>query len=339
MLRQYGARGVRILAGGTDVLVDLQRPIIVEHVPRCDGCGLHPCGTTYAASDCSLWSSEPLADDRGSLRTSLTRSRQIAPRYLVSLHKLKDLNGIIRVEDGSLRLGALTTVANIERSAVVREGWSALAEGAASLGSPLVRNRATVGGNIANARPAADMAVPTLALGGRLKIQGPDRRRIIPIAEFATGPGRTVLEPDEVLTFMDYPAPAPHSASAYYKLANRKALEISMVGVAVWMMLDGPRGAVADVRVAMGAVGPTTVLCRSAADVLTGKVPDDVLFRKAARAAAGDVAPIDDHRGSAWYRLQMAELIAERMLRLTHQRANSNGSGGVGVPAARQPQK
>ncbi|MFQ6008834.1 MAG: FAD binding domain-containing protein [Candidatus Zixiibacteriota bacterium] len=324
MLADHADEGVRILAGGTDLLVDLRRPIIPQHVPRCDGCPTHPEGRVLSTIECTPSESDPLMAPGGSLRAALEDPRHASPAYLVSLHKLNELKGIQHIEDGSLRIGALTTITEIERSTLIRDGWTALAEGADNLGSPLVRNRGTLGGNIANARPAADMAVPTFALDGTLTLQGASGSRTVPARNFPRGPGVSVIKPDEILTEVCFPPPLPHSGSAYYKLANRKALEISTVGVAVWLTLEEPDGPVADVQVALGAVGPTPILAESVREILIGKVPDEQTLSIAARAAAGDARPIDDHRGSAWYRVQMVELLTLRLLKTVIERIRGN---------------
>ncbi len=324
MLADHTDRGVRLLAGGTDLLVDLRRPIIPQHVPRCDGCPTHPEGRVLSTVECTPTDSDSLMSSRGSLRAALEDPRHASPAYLVSLHKLDQLKGIERLEDGSLRIGALTTITEIELSGLIRDGWTALAEGADNLGSPLVRNRGTLGGNIANARPAADMAVPAIALNGTLALHGLSGTRTILARDFPRGPGVSVIKLDEILTDVRFPPPSPHSGSAYYKLATRKALEIATVGVAVWLALKKPDGPVADVRVALGAVGPTPILAESVRDVLVGKIPDELSLLKAAAAAAGDARPIDDHRGSAWYRVRMVELLTLRLLKIVLKRAQGN---------------
>ena len=323
LLAEHADHGVRILAGGTDLLVDLRRPIITQHVPRCDGCPTHPDGSVFSTIDCTMWDSEPLMASGGSLRDALRNQKEKSPEFLLSLHKLKELKRIERANDGSLIVGALTTLAEIKRSRLIRDNFTALAEGADNLGSPLVRNRGTLGGNIANARPAADTAVPTIGLGANLILHGRSGVRSVPAAEFPTAPGATVIKPDEILTDILYPPAPPCSGSAYYKLANRKALEISTVGVAVWVALEKPGGPVADVRVALGAVGPTPILAKSAKDVLIGKIPNEEAITKAAKAAAGDCRPIDDHRGSAWYRVQMVEVLTGRLLKVAVERAGA----------------
>jgi carbon-monoxide dehydrogenase medium subunit len=324
MLADHADEGVRILAGGTDLLVDLRRPIIPQHVPRCDGCQTHPEGNVLSTVEFAAPDAEPLMASGGALRAVLEDPRKASPAYLVSLHKLKQLKGIERLKDCGLRVGAMTTITAIERSGTIRSGWTALAEGADDLGSPLVRNRGTLGGNIANARPAADTFVPTIALGGLLTLKGTSGTRTVPAEDFARGPGVSVIEPNEILTDVCFPPSLPHSGSAYYKLANRKALEISTVGVAVWLVLEEPGGPVKDVRVALGAVGPTPILAKSLRDALVGKIADDQVVLEAARAVAEDARPIDDHRGSAWYRVQMVELLTARLLRTVLKRARGN---------------
>lgn len=321
LLAEHAAHGVRVVAGGTDLLVDLRQPIITQHVPRCDGCPTHPDGAVFSTIDCSMWDSEPLMASGGSIRSTTRVPGEKAPAFLVSLHKVQNLRGIQRLGDGHLQVGACTTITDIEHSTDIRDGWTALAEGADNLGSPLVRNRGTLGGNIANARPAADTAVPTIALGATLTLQGVSGARTVPAKDFPTGPGKTIIKPDEILTHVEYPAPAAHAGSAYYKLANRKALDISTVGVAVYLAVEKPGGPVTEVSVALGAVGPTPLLAASVGDVLIGKIPNEAILNDAARAIMEDARPIDDHRGSAWYRLQMVEVFARRMLQLAVTRA------------------
>ena len=320
MLAEYNDAGVRLLAGGTDLLVDLRRPIIHQHVPRCDGCPTHPKGKVLSTLECIPEKTDPLMAPEGSIRQILGGQQKESPSYLISMHKLKEMRGIKKADDGGLKIGGLTTIIEIVRSSFVRQHWTALAEGADNLGSPLVRNRGTLGGNIVNARPAADTAVPTIGLGGILTLKSTNGTRTIPASEFPKGPGVSVIEPDEILTDVYYPPPLQYSQSAYYKLANRKALEISMVGVSVWLALEEPNGPVADVRVALGAVGPTPILSESIKEILVGQVPDEDLLVKAAQATRSDAIPIDDHRGSAWYRTWMVETLTLRLLKLVIQR-------------------
>ncbi len=315
MLASHRPDEIQVLAGGTDLLVDLREPIIPQHVPRCDGCPSHPDGEISSTIDCDMWSTEPTMASSGSVRSFLTRQAKAAPKFLLSLHKLGDLRGIEQLSSGRLKIGAMTTITEIGRSETVREHWPALVQGANSLGSPLVRNRGTLGGNIANARPAADTVIPTIALGGELTLQSSAGERTILAEDFPRAPGSTAIVPGEILTAVHLPGPVSHSNSAYYKLANRKALEISTVGVAVWLALESPDGPVADVRIVLGAVGPVPIVAATARDFLRGNIPSIDTLEKTAQLAAGDARPIDDHRGSAAYRLEMVKVLTGRLLR------------------------
>jgi CO/xanthine dehydrogenase FAD-binding subunit len=321
MLEKHTRDGVKILAGGTDLLVDLRQPIIPQHVPRCDGCQSHPEGRVRSTIECGFWETDPEMAGNGSLRSAMLGRDFSPPAYLVSLHKLSSLKRIEVLEDGTLRIGALTTITEIQRSEVIRKKWTALSEGADNLGSPLVRNRGTLGGNLAHARPAADMAVPTITLGGMITLSSCNGERLLPASDFPLAPGKTAAKPDEILRVVTYPAPAPHSGSTYYKLANRKALDISTVGIAVYVSLEEPGGPVSDVRVGLGAVAPKPIIAHAVKEVLVGKVPTDRLLDQASDAAANDCRPIDDHRGSAWYRVEMVRTLTRRSLELALKRA------------------
>jgi len=323
MLNEY-AEKARVLAGGTDILVDIRRPVIPFEIPRCDGCAAHKAGIVQSTVSCKDWESNEFKDSDKALLTKIQDSQKEYPQYLVSLHKISDLKGITVEDNNGLCVKAMATITEIERSTIIRDRWTALAEGADSLGSPLVRNRGTIGGNIANARPAADMLIPSVALGGVLTLQSQNGSKNIPVEEFIVAPGKTKIETGELLAEIIFPASQPNSGSAYYKLANRKALEISTVGVAVWLSLSEPNGPIADARVTLGAVGPTPVLAESAKTELVGKIPSEEAISKAAKAAASDAAPIDDHRAGALYRSDMVETITRRLLRLALKRAKDN---------------
>ncbi len=308
-LARVAGGGGRILAGGTDLLVDLKRPLYQRELYPAGG----PADEAHPAVLTTLRSEE--------WETGALPGWEPPVGPLISLHKLVELKRIAVEEDGSLLVGALATAREIQRSPEIRGRWTALAEGADELGSPLVRARGTLGGNLCNARPAADMAVPSFALGAELTLRSSSGTRTVPVQDFITGPGRTVRRPDEILTRVRYPASNPWSGSAYYKLAQRKALDISVVGVAAWIELEGKDGPVRDARLALGAVGPTPLPSPGAAALLRGVLPGEEVLRKAAAAAAVDARPIDDHRGSAEYRRRMVEVLALRVLKKAVDRA------------------
>lgn len=287
LLKEHASQGVAVLAGGTDLLVDLRRPIIPEYLPRCKGC-------------------DP---QTGLPRMALSNP----PAYLIALSCISELKGITASKNGEIAIGAMTTIAEICRSLQIRKKLNALAEGGDHLGSPLVRNRGTLGGNICNARPAADALLPSLVLGCRLELRSSRGLRTVPIEEFVTGPGETVRKADEILAKVIYPAGNEKTGSSFIKLANRKALEIAVINVASLLTLDD-KGNIANARIALGAVASTPLLAGKAAEFLKGKKPTRENFSKAGQIAVGECRPISDHRGSAAYRLEMVPILVRRTL-------------------------
>ncbi len=321
LLAEQAPKGGRVLAGGTDLLVDLKRPIY-QHTLNTLEAGAYE-------SDASMLSTLSAEEWKGE-KVILERDFKGA---LISLHKLSSLKFIKTNQGGELSIGALTTAREIQRSEIIREKWTALAEGADALGSPLVRARGTIGGNICNARPAADLLIPSLALEAKLKLESLEGSRLVPLDCFCTGPGKTVRKPAEILTEIIFPSMSGACGSAYYKLGQRKALDISVVGVAVWIKfnnhssrvkrsnLNNTKDKIQEVRLSMGAVGPTPLLSPSAVKVLIGRNPTEEILREASEAAARDCRPIDDHRGSAEYRRQMVQTLTLRVLQTALGRA------------------
>lgn len=270
MLARHRQDGVKILAGGTDILVDLKQRIFSRD------------------------------------------QRMQGINWLVSLNRIPGLREIA-VEGQTLVIGAMATMTEIAAHPEVRRRLRALAEGAMEVGSPLVRNRGTLAGNIANSRPAADTIGPVIALDGEIIAAGLEGDRRIRAEEFFTGPGRNVLAPDEVIRAISFPLPANRAGSAYVKLGVRKALDISIVGVSAFVALDGEERA-ADARICLTSVGPTPILSRAASDAVVGRPLGEATLHAAGEAAKGDARPIDDSRGSAWYRREMVYTLTKRML-------------------------
>jgi CO/xanthine dehydrogenase FAD-binding subunit len=200
----------------------------------------------------------------------------------------------------------------------------ALSHGAGVLGSPQVRNRASLGGNLATARPAGDLCVPLLALGARLTLNGPKGAHQVELPGFFQGPGQTTLAAEEILVKVLVEKARPGSGSAYCKLGLRKALEISLVSAASWLSLEDDGKTIKEGRVALGAVAPTPMLSEGAAQALSGAPADEKTFEAAAAAAAADAKPINDHRGSAEYRRDMVAVLTKRCL--AEALANARGN-------------
>ncbi|MFP4086339.1 MAG: FAD binding domain-containing protein [Desulfobacteraceae bacterium] len=247
------------------------------------------------------------------------KKKLLAPDHLVSLDRIPSL-AQLDFANGSLRIGPCVKTAEIAESDAVISDFPALQEGASKLGSPLIRNLATVGGNLVTARPAADFPPSLIAYGATLVLKSNHGERTVPLTEFFQAPGQTVLSPDEMLEAIVLEKPSPLSGSAYIKLGVREALEISLINVAALLTLDESDGSITAARVVMGSVAPTPLLSPSAEKVLLGEKPSDVLFLHAGEAAASDSRPIDDFRASAEYKRAMVRELTRRALTLAFDR-------------------
>ncbi|MBI2305544.1 MAG: xanthine dehydrogenase family protein subunit M [Chloroflexi bacterium] len=239
------------------------------------------------------------------------KQKKRLPKYLVNIKGVSGLDGITYNGQG-LRLGALTTIRTIETSPIIKEKYPVLAEAAATIGSVQVRNRGTLGGNLCNASPAADMAAPLIALGATARILGPQGERTVSMEEFFAGPGKTVLGPGEVLAEVAVPPPSPRSAGAYIKLGPRKAMDIAVVGVAAVVTLESQGDRCRDVRIALGSVAPIPLRAKKAETVLRGQVVSYDLAVTAGHKAMEEASPITDIRGSAEYRRDMVGVLTRR---------------------------
>jgi len=243
------------------------------------------------------------------------KRHQWTPRAVVSLNRIAGLNEIAL--NGELKLGARATLNQIIRSAAIREYFPALAHTARGMAGVQVRSLATVGGNLCNAAPSADMAPPLIALNARAVIVGVDGERVVPLDEFFVGPGKSVLQPGEILQTLLVPRPKENAYASYHKLEHRAAMDIAMVGVGVSLTVE--RSTVngqhcADVRIVLGAVAPTPWRAKRAEEILHGNELTAERIAEAARMAAQEAKPIDDVRSSAWYRREMVEVLTRRQL-------------------------
>jgi CO/xanthine dehydrogenase FAD-binding subunit len=238
-----------------------------------------------------------------------------------------DLSGVSRVRQiqggngHGLRIGAAVTARELEVSSPVRQTCPALAESAALIGSLQVRNLATVGGNLCNAAPSADMAPPLLALDAEAVIAGPKGERRVPIAEFFTGVRRTVLGPGELLVELIVPAPGPGSGGQYLRHTPRRELDIAVVGVASQLTLLRDRCAKA--RIALAAVAPTPVRATAAEQSLLGQELTPAAIERAAGLAVEAARPINDQRGSAEFRRHLVRVLTRRTLTTARERASA----------------
>jgi len=244
---------------------------------------------------------------------NLIRTKIIRPKYVVDIVRIPGLDHVTYNDAGTLSIGALATIRALEMSAQVKERHPVIAQAAGQLGSVAIRNVGTVGGNLCHASPAADTAPALIALGARVKIAGPAGDRTTALEDFFTGPGRTVLAREEMLTEIQVPAAVPDTKGIYFKHAIRGASDLAIVGVAVVANFDG--GRCRNIRVALGAVAPTPMRATGAERLLDGREPDHALIEIAARAAADESRPITDIRGSADYRREMVKVFVRAAIK------------------------
>jgi len=228
-----------------------------------------------------------------------------------------DLGGIdtlkyIREEKGTVRVGALATIADLLNSPVIKKHAPVLWEAAYRFAGPLIRNRATVGGNLVDASPAADTAVPLLALKAQVKLQSLKEQRTVGLDKFFTGYQKTVIRPGEILVEVAFPIPGHGTKQGYHKLGRRNAMAISVASVAMVLRLNGH--ACTDASIALGAVAPIPLRAKKAEALLLGKAVDEALARKCGGMAAASAKPIDDIRASAEYRRLLCEVLVRRIL-------------------------
>ncbi|HYX21978.1 MAG TPA: xanthine dehydrogenase family protein subunit M [Thermoanaerobaculia bacterium] len=238
--------------------------------------------------------------------------------HLVDIGRIPGLESI-KEEGGLLRIGGRVRESDLEHDAVVRQKYPILADTAAVIADPLVRNMATVGGNLAHGDPANDHPATMLALGATVVAQGPKGERTIPTDQFFTGLFETALAHDEILTEIRIPAPPPKSGGAYVKL-ERKVGDFATAGAAVQVTL-GAGGEVARAGIALTNAGMTPIRATAAEKFLQGKKLDESTVRQAARLAADAADPSPDRRGSVEYKREMARVLTARALKRAAARA------------------
>lgn len=239
------------------------------------------------------------------------KQRRFVPGYVINLKTIPDLDYIRYDESDGLRIGALTTIQSIKNSIVVKRNFRVLNEAAGVESSVQIRNRATIAGNIANASPAADAPLALLTLGATVVLTRKEGQREMLIEDFLAGPGKTALEPGEVIEEVHVPRLTPGLGGAYVKHAVRRT-DIAIVSTSAVLTMSN--GVCMDVRIGLGSVAPTAIRAKKAEDVLKGQTITDELVKKAAEVAAGEASPIDDIRAYAQYRALTLKAAVERAL-------------------------
>ena len=271
---------------------DLEIPETLE-----DALGLMAGGATPLAGGTSL-----LVD---------MRAGNVRPERVISLARL---GGMRRFEarDGRIAIGGGTTLSDLLRDPLIAEHGASLADAARVFAGQMVRNTATVAGNIACGSPAADLVPPLMALDAEIELVSKSGTRAVKLAGYFTGYKQTARQPGELIAGISWPQRRPGSADLFYKLARRRGDAITVVGVAVALVLQD--GVCKQVRIALGAVAPTVIRATGAEALLEGQAPDAALIDKAAKQASRECTPIDDIRASADYRRHAVHMLVRRLV-------------------------
>jgi carbon-monoxide dehydrogenase medium subunit len=241
------------------------------------------------------------------------------PEHIIDAKTIPELQILSFSPREGLRLGAAVPCCRIIEDAAVRQHYPGLAEAAGLIGSVQIQSRSSVGGNLCNGSPAADTTPALIALGAICHIASSKGTRTVPVEDFVVSPGRTVLQPDELLVEFRIPAPKPHSSDCYQRFIPRNEMDIAVVGVGASVTLDGKTCRAA--RIALGAVAPTPLFAREASASLVGKPLNDDTIAAAAALAQKVAVPITDMRGTAEYRTHLVGVLTRRVVKEATERA------------------
>ncbi len=246
----------------------------------------------------------------------------IEPSLLVDIKKIKETRQIVP-ENGGFRIGAAVPGMEIINHAGICKAWPGVVDGVKLIGSIQIKGRASIGGNLCNASPAADSVPALVAAGAVVRIVGPNGIREVPVESIPVAPGKTSLAKGEIVVSFFLPPRPAHASDAYQRFTPRTEMDIAVVGVGVNLTLDGS-GICSAARVALGAVAPTVLLVKEASDALIGTRVDDSSLDRLAKATSAACRPIDDKRGTKEYRIKVAGVLARRTAQQALERARKN---------------
>jgi carbon-monoxide dehydrogenase medium subunit len=246
----------------------------------------------------------------------------IEPDLVVDVKKIPELRRIA-IENGAFRVGAAVTGMELTDHQAFCKAWPGVVDGVKLIGSMQIKGRATMGGNLCNASPAADSVPALIAAGAIVRVAGPNGTRDVPVESIPTGPGKTSLAKGEIVVSFLFPPRPARTGDAYLRMTPRTEMDIAVVGVGVNIALDAG-GVCTAARVSLGAVAPTALLVKEAGAALTGSCLDGAALDKLAHAAGAACRPIDDKRGTKEYRIKVAGVLAKRTALLALERARQN---------------
>jgi aerobic carbon-monoxide dehydrogenase medium subunit len=246
------------------------------------------------------------------------------PGQVIDLKHVKDMDFMELGAEG-LRIGALYRVRDAEQSLALQQSpYSVLSYAAGTLGSPQVRNKATIVGNVCRCSPSADLIPPLMALAASSRVKTEESDRMVAVEDMLLGPGKTTLQPGEIVTELYVPRMGAHSGCSYCKLSPRKSLDLAVVGVAAMIRTNPHASRCLEARVVLGAVAPTAIRAKKAESILAGAALCAAVVEEAAKAAAEEAKPIDDVRASAWYRKKMVAVATKRAINQALEQCTRN---------------
>jgi carbon-monoxide dehydrogenase medium subunit len=244
--------------------------------------------------------------------------------WIVDIKSIPEVNELSFHPSAGLNIGAAVPCYRVYEHADVARVYPGLHDAALLIGGIQIQSRASLGGNLCNASPAADTIPALIAYQARCIIAGPEGRRELPVEQFCTGPGRTALRRGEFLLRLNLPIPHPHSGAAYLRFIPRNEMDIAVVGAGVSVTLDGARARCTAARIALAAVAPTPLFVPAAGEALVDGEISGSLIQKAAELAQAAAKPISDMRGDADYRRHLVGVLTRRAIQKAVQRAKEN---------------
>jgi carbon-monoxide dehydrogenase medium subunit len=245
----------------------------------------------------------------------------VEPALLVDIKKISETR-LITIDPDQVRIGAAVTGAELGENEQLKTMWPGVVEAVELIGSTQVQGRATIGGNLCNASPAADSVPALIAAAAKAVIAGPDGTREVPVGEIPTGPGQTSLGLGELVTSIILPTPPERAGDAYLRFIPRTEMDIAVVGAGLSVVLN-PDGTCAAARLVLGAVAPTARMVEAASEIMVGNRLDDGVLEALSGAAGETCAPIDDKRGTIEFRTKVAGVLACRVAKIAWQRAEN----------------
>ncbi len=249
------------------------------------------------------------------------RRREACPAYIIGLKGITELSGVRTLADGGLAIGAMTTIHALMSSPVVREKYGVLAEAAAGIGGPELRNVATIGGNLAGALPCADLPPALITLGAKVRLKSRNGERVVPVEDLFPQFGMTVARPDELLTTIELPRVPSFSGGAYLKFHDRQSMDMTTVGVSAFVTWDQASLVFRDVKIALASSAPVPMRARKAEALLRGRALAEDALEEAALAVCEEADPRTSWRATREFRFELLRSLTKRAIRGAREKA------------------